>query len=57
MAVCLLLYAAMFFAAPFIASFYQDPGLIPLIRVLGLTLIISGIKNVQPAYVSRTMQF
>lgn len=56
-AACLLLYAAMFFAAPFIASFYRDPGLIPLIRVLGLTLIISGIKNVQQAYVSRTMQF
>lgn len=56
-AVCLLLYAAMFFAAPFIASFYRDPGLIPLIRVLSLTLIISGIKNVQQAYVSRTMQF
>ena len=29
----------------------------PMIRVLGLTLVISGVKNVQTAYVSRTMQF
>jgi O-antigen/teichoic acid export membrane protein len=30
---------------------------VPVIRVLGLTLIISGVKNVQQAYVSKTMQF
>lgn len=56
-AVCMLLYAGMFFAAPFIADFYHDPSLIWVIRVLSLTLVISGLKNVQQAYVSRTMQF
>ena len=29
----------------------------PVIRVLGLTLVVSGVKNVQQAYVSKTMQF
>lgn len=54
---CLLLYAALFFAAPLIASFYNDQSLVPLVRVLGLTIIISGLKNVQQAYVSRHMLF
>ena len=54
---CLILYAGVFFAAPFIASFYSDIELVPVIRVLSLTIVISGVKNVQQAYVSRTLQF
>lgn len=54
---CCGLYFLMFFAAPFIASFYNDSTLTPVVRVLSLTLIISGVKNVQHAYVARTMQF
>lgn len=54
---CLGLYALLFFTAPCIASIYNNSELIPLIRVLGITLLISGVKNVQQAYVSRTMQF
>ncbi len=54
---CILLYVGMFFAAPIIARFYTDKELIAVIRVLSLTIVISGIKNVQQAYVSRTMQF
>ena len=56
-AVCCLLYLLMFLAAPLIAAFYEIPELTPVVRVLSLTLIISGLKNVQQAYVSRTMQF
>lgn len=56
-AVCTILYLGMFFAAPYIARFYEDTALTPVIRVLSLTLVISGVKNVQQAYVSRTMQF
>lgn len=56
-AVCSVLYLLMFFAAPFIAAFYKMPELTPVIRVLSLILIISGIKNVQQAYVSRNMLF
>lgn len=54
---CSMLYILMFFAATGIAKFYNDVSLVPVIRVLSLTLVISGIKNVQQAYVSRTMQF
>lgn len=55
--VCLILYAGMFVAAPAIATFYDNPIYIPLVRVLSLTLVISGLKNIQQAYVSRHMLF
>lgn len=55
--VCSILYLVMYLAAPTLAAFYDDPDLVPVIRVLSLTLVISGVKNVQQAYVSRTMQF
>ena len=55
--ICLVLYVIVFFLSPWIASFYHDSELIPVVRVLSLTLVISGVKNIQQAYVSRTMQF
>lgn len=54
---CLVLYAAMFVAAPFIAGFYNDSSLIPIIRVISLTIVISGVKGIQQSYVSRNMLF
>lgn len=54
---CLGLYALMFVTAPAIAWFYEMPDLTPIIRVLSLVLVFSGIKNVQQAYVSRNMLF
>ena len=55
--VCLVLYAIMFMAAPVIANFYNDLSLTPIIRVISLTIVISGVKGVQQAYVSRNMLF
>lgn len=54
---CLTLYIIMLFSAPVIAAFYQMPELTPIVRVASLMLIISGVKNVQQAYVSRNMLF
>lgn len=55
--ICLILYAGMFAAAPYIAIFYEDATLTPVIRVLSLTIVISGVKGIQQAYVSRNMLF
>lgn len=55
--VCLLLYGVMFIAAPFIAEFYHLPHLTPVIRVLSLTIVVSGIRNIQQSYVSRNLIF
>lgn len=55
--ICLVLYVVMFVAAPFIAGFYGDSSLTPIIRVISLTIIISGVKGIQQSYVSRNMLF
>jgi len=55
--VCLVLYFGMFVSAPYIAKFYGDETLVPVIKVISLTLVISGVKNIQQAYVSRNMLF
>lgn len=54
---CFILYLMIFFSAPLISSFYGRMEMTPYIRVLGLTVLISGVKNVQQAYVSRNMLF
>ena len=54
---CLVLYAGLFAAAPMIGRLYHDMSLVPVVRVLGLTIVVSGVKNVQQAYVAKTMQF
>jgi len=54
---CSVLYLAMFFAAPFIADFYGVAELTAIVRVISLKLIVSGVKNVQQAYVSKHMMF
>lgn len=55
---CMALYVLLFIFAPYIAHFYKNQmDLVPFIRTIGLIIIISGLKNVQQAYVSRNMLF
>ena len=55
--VCIILYVGMFIAAPYIALFYEDRNLTSVVRVLSFTLVISGVKGIQQAYVSRNLLF
>ena len=57
MFMCVVLYLLLFAVAPLIAKFYKMPLLTPVIRVMSLTVIISGVKNVQQAYVSKHLLF
>ena len=54
---CLCLYALVFFLAPTISSFYNRQDLTSVIRVTGIIIIISGLKNIQQSYVSKNMMF
>ena len=54
---CTALYLLLFLTAPLIAKFFKLPELSPVIRVMGLTLIFSGINNVQKAFVARHLKF
>lgn len=53
---CILLYAFVYILAPAISAFYGK-DLKTVIRVLCLIIVISGVKNVQQAYVSKKMIF
>ncbi len=55
--VCLVLYLLVFLLAPVFARLYENDLFVPVLRVMGLELIISGFKNIQFAYVSRHMEF
>ena len=54
-----VLYLILFFAAPFIAAFYGEgyEVLTPVLRVLGIRLIVTGANSIQHAYVSKKMIF
>ncbi len=54
---CIVLYVILFAAAPLIALFYDDPSLTAMTRVVGLTIVVAGLKNIQQAYVSRHLMF
>lgn len=51
------LYLLMYFAAPYIADYYNNAILIPVIRVMSLRLPIASVSTIQRAHISRHMQF
>ncbi len=57
MAVSLLLFVALFFSAPAIAYFFERPQLVPLVRVMGLLLILQALSIVQYTILSRRVDF
>lgn len=57
LSVSALLYAILYFTAPFIAKFYEADIICPLLRVLGLRLLIFGVNSIQHAWIQKQMQF
>lgn len=57
MLMSVLIYCVVFFGAPFVAAFYNTQALTAIIRVIGLNVLVYGVKAVQSAYVSRNMLF
>lgn len=52
-----ILYFFLFISAPFIAIFFNDSQLTPVIRVLGISLFFYAINSIQKAYIARNMLF
>lgn len=55
--VSITLYAILYFAAPFIAAFYEKPILTDIVRLLSFTLIINALTLVQRAQVTKAINF
>ncbi|MBR0474630.1 MAG: oligosaccharide flippase family protein, partial [Erysipelotrichaceae bacterium] len=53
----IFIYFILFITAPFISDFYHQEILSPLLRILGLKVIISSLNSVQRAYVQKNMMF
>ena len=53
----LLLYALLFIAAPLIADFYNEPQLVPITRVIGLSVLINSFVVVQRALLTIKIDF
>lgn len=56
-ALSLVIYAVLFLTAPLIADFYEEPILIPLTRVLALTIILGSFNIVQRAKLMANVDF
>lgn len=54
---CTALYLLLFACAPWLSRIYRRPELTKIFRLVGTVLLISGVRNVQQAYVSRNMLF
>lgn len=52
-----LLYMILFFAAPYIALFYEEMQLTPLLRVLSIILFFGAFSSIQNAVIARKLLF
>lgn len=55
--VAIVLYTLLFFVAPAIAAFYDEPRLIDITRVLSLTLLFNAPSGIASARLQRTQRF
>lgn len=55
--ISVVLYITIFLIAPLISRFYAIEQLTPVLRVLGISVLIAALKSVQHAYVARKMIF
>lgn len=51
------LYIVIYFVAPAIGTFYKMPEVVPVLRILSITLIFGAFNSIQNAVVSRNLQF
>lgn len=53
----LLLYLCLFVTAPYIARFYHTPLMSPVLRVIGISLLLCGINAVQLTRLRKSLSF
>lgn len=50
-------FAAAFLAAPFVAEFFHDPTVVPILRVMGFVFIINALGNTHDGILRRDLAF
>lgn len=56
-AVSCALYGLLYLSAPAIGGFYKMDLLVPVVRVLGIRLVLTSLNTIQQAYVQKRMEF
>lgn len=51
------LYTIVYIIAPFIADYFKEPDLTPIVRVMSLTLLVSSLTSTQTTYLIRELKF
>ena len=51
------IYVVLFFVAPLLADFYREPILVYILRVQGISVVISAVYSVQLSLMNRKMRF
>jgi O-antigen/teichoic acid export membrane protein len=47
----------LYFASPLAGAFYREPQVIPIMQVLSLSFVLSGLSNVQKSLLERNLEF
>jgi len=57
LAIAAVFYVALFFAAPYIASFYEEPLITSALRIVSVILFTGAFNAVQSAIITRKLEF
>ncbi len=52
-----LIFAVMFFSAPYVAFFFNTPEASPVIRVIGASILLRGLTNIKVVYFQKDLEF
>lgn len=52
-----ILYGLLYFAAPFVADFFDSPAVTPLLQVAGVSLVLRGFSNIRVLYFQKELRF
>lgn len=52
-----ILYTILFFLSPFIATFFEQPQLKSILRILSIVLLFDALNSIQHTIIARSMQF
>ena len=55
--ISVIIYFLLFFTAPIIANIYEMQLIVPVIRIMGLILIINAVKSILTAFIANNLQF
>ena len=55
--ISIIFYGILFFCAPLIARMYKTDLIVPILRIIGLSLLLSSFSSVQSSLVMREMDF